>query len=491
MREAGLERHSAPHPKAASSRRTPKRSFCLRHHHRHYRAAHVAVLPGLADAGQTRALGRGKLGVGGERGGNPEDVWQGGDVPGPVPGPGQVRVRMLASRHQRSFSAPDAWFAYPFWLDDRHAPDYARTVDIHRKPGFDPCALFFDPNLLLPQGRAMWRLSKKKLGFRTPFDVVPLDPGLVRFLAEAEGMTVERFDRMIHRESGLLGVTAGAPVLHVTRVTYLATGEPLGAAAVVSRADRYASRVELLSDRPTKDVRGRAALTQQVGAARAAEPETQQLQMQAAQLGRRKSQLEEVAQRLETCRQEYRELSVALKTEQELGRAQTDLRDRVRRLQTAQSIAARLPLLEEQQERDRSRIEVLSRELEQLQGQRAAPATQRQRLTTGSLPSIVLVALMIGAYSLIDKIGVDRLRRQAQAFGSDQTDLSVPLAVAPSVLGPIPDAAALAQSGIGQRDVRLTPPQSAEIAATIADGGVQMAPPRLKLREAPDVAVTD
>ena len=43
-------------------------------------------------------------------------------------------------------SKPNAWFAYPFWLDDRLAPDYARTVDIHRKPGYDPCELFFDPS---------------------------------------------------------------------------------------------------------------------------------------------------------------------------------------------------------------------------------------------------------------------------------------------------------------------------------------------------------
>src|SRR5262249_47350164 len=51
----------------------------------------------------------------------------------------------------------DAWFAYPFWLDDRDAPDYARTVDIHRKPGYDPCELFFDPRLLWPKGRALRR----------------------------------------------------------------------------------------------------------------------------------------------------------------------------------------------------------------------------------------------------------------------------------------------------------------------------------------------
>src|SRR5205807_8230523 len=50
---------------------------------------------------------------------------------------------------------PNAWFAYPFWLDDSAAPDYARTVDIHRKPGYDPCELFFDSNLTWPKGRAL------------------------------------------------------------------------------------------------------------------------------------------------------------------------------------------------------------------------------------------------------------------------------------------------------------------------------------------------
>jgi predicted AlkP superfamily pyrophosphatase or phosphodiesterase len=87
--------------------------------------------------------------------------------------------------HERSgeliaLTRPDAWFAYPFWLDDRQAPDYARTVDIHRKPGYDPCELFFDPKLLWPMGRARWRFVQKKLGFRTLFDVVPLDATLVR-----------------------------------------------------------------------------------------------------------------------------------------------------------------------------------------------------------------------------------------------------------------------------------------------------------------------
>jgi predicted AlkP superfamily pyrophosphatase or phosphodiesterase len=73
----------------------------------------------------------------------------------------------------------NSWFAYPFWLEDGNAPDYARTIDIHRKPGFDPCELFFDPKLRWPKGRAIRRLIEKKLGFRTLFDVIPLDAALV------------------------------------------------------------------------------------------------------------------------------------------------------------------------------------------------------------------------------------------------------------------------------------------------------------------------
>jgi predicted AlkP superfamily pyrophosphatase or phosphodiesterase len=79
-----------------------------------------------------------------------------------------------------ALAQPNSWFAYPFWFDDRHAPDYARTVDIHRKPGYDPCELFFDPQLTWPKGRALRRLLQKKLGFRTLFDVVPLNPHLVK-----------------------------------------------------------------------------------------------------------------------------------------------------------------------------------------------------------------------------------------------------------------------------------------------------------------------
>ncbi|MGL4423666.1 MAG: alkaline phosphatase family protein, partial [Gemmataceae bacterium] len=77
-------------------------------------------------------------------------------------------------------SEPDAWFAYPYWLDEQRAPDFARAVAIHQKPGYDPCELFWDPKLRFPKLRAARRLIQKKLGFRTIFDVVPLDASLVR-----------------------------------------------------------------------------------------------------------------------------------------------------------------------------------------------------------------------------------------------------------------------------------------------------------------------
>ncbi|MGH7993491.1 MAG: alkaline phosphatase family protein [Limisphaerales bacterium] len=77
--------------------------------------------------------------------------------------------------------APEnAWFTYYYWLDDACAPDFARTVDIHRKPGFDPVELFLDPKIPLPKLKIAWRLLQKQLGFRMLMDVVPLDALLVK-----------------------------------------------------------------------------------------------------------------------------------------------------------------------------------------------------------------------------------------------------------------------------------------------------------------------
>jgi predicted AlkP superfamily pyrophosphatase or phosphodiesterase len=77
-------------------------------------------------------------------------------------------------------ASPDSWFTYYFWLDDKRAPDYARTVDIHRKPGYDPVELFLDPAIKRPTVKIGTTLLKRKLGFRAMMDVIPLNAGLVR-----------------------------------------------------------------------------------------------------------------------------------------------------------------------------------------------------------------------------------------------------------------------------------------------------------------------
>lgn len=79
-----------------------------------------------------------------------------------------------------ALSDSSKWFAYNYWLDEKRAPDFAPTVDIHRKPGYDPCELFFDPRLLFPKLKVIRKLLGKKLGFRTLMDVIPLDHSIVR-----------------------------------------------------------------------------------------------------------------------------------------------------------------------------------------------------------------------------------------------------------------------------------------------------------------------
>ena len=105
--------------------------------------------------------------------------------------PGVERVldraeqRELALDHPRSgeliaLAHADAWFTYYYWLNDANAPDFARLVEIHRKPGYDPVELFLDPGIRFPKLAVGLRLFKRALGLRTLMDLVPLDAGLVR-----------------------------------------------------------------------------------------------------------------------------------------------------------------------------------------------------------------------------------------------------------------------------------------------------------------------
>jgi peptidoglycan glycosyltransferase len=89
------------------------------------------------------------------------------------------------------------------------------------------------------------------------------------------------------------------------------------------------------------------------------------------------------------------------------------------------------------------------------------------------------------------KLGEDRLRSMAEAFGIDGEKFQMPLTVTGSTIGDIPDDAALAQTSIGQRDVQLTPMQAAMISAAIANDGTLMTPYLVKSIRAPDLSVVD
>ncbi len=105
--------------------------------------------------------------------------------------PGVERVLDEAGKRQAGLDHPrsgelvaiaraDSWFTYYYFLDEARAPDFARTVDIHRKPGYDPVELFLDPQLPLAKARIAWRLAQKILGFRYLMDVISLDATLVK-----------------------------------------------------------------------------------------------------------------------------------------------------------------------------------------------------------------------------------------------------------------------------------------------------------------------
>jgi predicted AlkP superfamily pyrophosphatase or phosphodiesterase len=79
-----------------------------------------------------------------------------------------------------ALASAGSWFTYYYWLDDERAPDYARTVDIHRKPGYDPVELFLDPSIHFAKLNIAWRLVKRAVGFRTLMEVIPLDAKLVK-----------------------------------------------------------------------------------------------------------------------------------------------------------------------------------------------------------------------------------------------------------------------------------------------------------------------
>lgn len=108
-----------------------------------------------------------------------------GSVPGVeqiLDGEGKVASGLDHERSGELVLVADAhsWFTYYWWLEDGRAPDYARTVNIHAKPGYDPCELFLDPAIRFPRLKIAGTLARKMLGFRYLMDVIPLDASLVK-----------------------------------------------------------------------------------------------------------------------------------------------------------------------------------------------------------------------------------------------------------------------------------------------------------------------
>ncbi|APU17414.1 MULTISPECIES: alkaline phosphatase family protein [Actinoalloteichus] len=120
---------------------------------------------------------------------DPADLPRVRDIVAGLPGVDEVLDREQQARygidHERAgelvaVAEPRAWFTYYYWLDDASAPDFAKGVEIHRKPGYDPAELFFDPADPMVKAKAATNLVRKKVGLRYAMNVVPLDPSPVR-----------------------------------------------------------------------------------------------------------------------------------------------------------------------------------------------------------------------------------------------------------------------------------------------------------------------
>lgn len=127
-------------------------------------------------------------------------------------------------------AAPDAWFTYYYWLDDRKAPDFARTVDIHRKPGFDPVELFVDPEIRWPELKVAWRLLQKTMGFRYLMDLIPLDASLVKGSHGTLPLRREQGPLLVTRQAHLLPETStvAATELHDLILAHLSDEALIG-----------------------------------------------------------------------------------------------------------------------------------------------------------------------------------------------------------------------------------------------------------------------
>jgi predicted AlkP superfamily pyrophosphatase or phosphodiesterase len=123
----------------------------------------------------------------------------------------QWRLNHPRSGELIALAKPDSWFTYYYWLNNPRMPDFARTVDIHRKPGYDPAELFLDPNLLSPKLKIAWTLLKRKLGFRSLLEVIPTSADLVRGSHGLPAPTPDRGPMVMTNQADLLPADSIGP----------------------------------------------------------------------------------------------------------------------------------------------------------------------------------------------------------------------------------------------------------------------------------------
>jgi predicted AlkP superfamily pyrophosphatase or phosphodiesterase len=135
--------------------------------------------------------------------------------------------------HERSgdvilMAEPDNWYTYYYWEDDRKAPDFARCVDIHRKPGYDPVELFLNPDIPAIKAKMGFTLLKKILGFRYYMDVIPLKPELVK---GSHGTPADNPEESALCASEVMHLRPAAPTIAMTDVKDLIAAHVTGPGA--------------------------------------------------------------------------------------------------------------------------------------------------------------------------------------------------------------------------------------------------------------------
>lgn len=103
-----------------------------------------------------------------------------------------------------AIAEPKAWFTYYYWLDDDKAPDFAPTVEIHKKPGYDPAELLLNPDITFPTFKAAFRLLQKKMGMRYIMDLVPIEGSGVKGSHGRISDSVEEGPILASRQNHLL-----------------------------------------------------------------------------------------------------------------------------------------------------------------------------------------------------------------------------------------------------------------------------------------------